>query len=81
MGFWESAGDIAKKVGKAALEEGQGALERSRQYREEMPMKSDRELARIFINERGSSPLKSSAALQELKSRGYSNAQEIKSLI
>lgn len=44
MGFWESAGDIAKKVGKAALEEGQGALERSRQYREEMPMKSDREL-------------------------------------
>ncbi|HGY1053537.1 TPA: hypothetical protein ACNUVO_004347 [Aeromonas salmonicida subsp. pectinolytica] len=80
MGFWESAGSLAKTVGKAALEEGQGALERSRQYREEMPGKSDRELAKIVIYE-GDSPLKAGAAFQELKSRGYSTKQEVKAIL
>ncbi|WP_417642675.1 hypothetical protein [Enterobacter kobei] len=59
MGFWEKAGSFAKAAGKYALEEGKAANERMHTYKDEMPSKSDRELARIVVNERSSSPLKS----------------------
>ncbi|KKY80316.1 hypothetical protein OA46_20380 [Enterobacter cloacae] len=81
MGFWEKAGSFAKAAGKYALEEGRAANDRMHTYKEEMPMKSDRELARICVHERSSSPLKAGAAGQELKSRGYSTAQDIKALL
>jgi len=81
MGFWESAGKFAKAAGKMALDETRAANERMNTYRDEMPMKSDRELARIAVHERGHSPLKATAATQELKARGYTSAQEIKALI
>ena len=80
-GFSESAGKFAKAAGKMALEETKAANERSQEYKAEMPFKSDRELAKICIHERSHSPLKAGAALQELKSRGYTNAQEIKALL
>lgn len=46
-----------------------------------MPSLNDRELARIVAKERSSSPLKASAARQELKNSGYSTTEKIKSLL
>ncbi|WP_318508277.1 hypothetical protein [Photobacterium leiognathi] len=79
MGFWSTVGDLAKKAGSAALDEGKGALERTKQYKAEMPSKSDAELARIAKKDRSHSPLRAGAAIQELESRGYSK-DEIKYL-
>ena len=45
-----------------------------------MGSRSDSELARIIKNDRGSSPMRSGAAIQELKSRGY-DQEEIKDLV
>ncbi|WP_409243410.1 hypothetical protein [Enterobacter cloacae] len=81
MGFWDKARDVAKAAGKAAWEETKAANERVQQYKADMPSLNDRELARIVARERSSSPLKASAALQELKNRGYSNSEEIKALL
>lgn len=78
MGFWSSVGDLAMKAGSAALKEGKEAVERSQQYKEEMPQKNDDDLFRIIKRERSSSPLKAGAAMKELESRGYSK-EEIKS--
>lgn len=75
MSFWKKAGDLALKAGSAAVNEAKAANERSQQYKAEMPSKSDSELARIVKRERNSSPLKASAAFQELKSRGFSPEQ------
>tara|TARA_R110002167_G_scaffold365855_2_gene591646 strand:+ start:353 stop:1438 length:1086 start_codon:yes stop_codon:yes gene_type:complete len=69
--------NIAKKIGSTALDEAKNAVDRSQQYRAEMPDKSDSELAKIVNREMNSSPLKASAANKELKSRGHS-PQEIK---
>lgn len=80
MSFWKAAGEMAKKAGSVALNEINAAGERSKQYKEEMPSMGDDELFRIMKNERTSSPMKSGAALQELRGRGYSN-EEIKSRI
>jgi len=81
MGFWDKARDVAKTVGKAAWEETKATNDRVQQYKVEMPSLNDRELARIVAKERSSSPLKASAAMQELKNRGYSNSEEIKALL
>lgn len=78
MGFWSTVGNLALKAGSAALQEGKGAVDRSKQYKEEMPEKSDDDLLRIIKKERSSSPLKAGAAMQELEARGYSK-EEIKS--
>lgn len=75
MSFWKKAGELALKAGSAALNEAKAAGERSKQYKEEMPSKSDDELLRVIKRERASSPLMASAAMQELKSRGYSQEQ------
>ncbi|EGF2049608.1 hypothetical protein IB428_004641 [Salmonella enterica] len=81
MGFWDKARDVAKSAGKVAWEQTKAANERVQQYKDEMPSLNDRELARIVAKERSSSPLKASAARQELKNRGYSTTEEIKSLL
>ncbi|MBW3118784.1 MULTISPECIES: hypothetical protein [Enterobacterales] len=81
MSFWDKAKEIGKAVGKEAWEQSKSAYERQRNYMDEMPTKSDRELARIVINERGSSPMKAGAALKELKNRGYSSTQQVKDLL
>lgn len=75
MSFWKKAGELALKAGSAALSEAKAAGERSKQYKEEMPSKSDDELLRVIKRERTSSPLMAGAAMQELKSRGYSQEQ------
>lgn len=75
MSFWKKAGDLALKAGSAALSEAKAAGERAQQYKEEMPLKGDEELLRIIKRERASSPLMAGAAMQELKSRGYSPEQ------
>lgn len=67
MGFW----DVVGKVAGAAVNEVKEAGQRSQVYKAEMTGKSDSELAYIIKREGSSSPLKSGAALQELKSRGY----------
>lgn len=67
MGFWDAVG----KVAGAAMSEVKQANERTRAYKMEMIDKSDSELARIIQRERGSTPLKAAAAMQELKSRGF----------
>lgn len=72
MSFWKKAGELALKAGSAALNETKAAGERSQQYKGEMPFKSDNDLLQIIKRERASSPLKAGAAMQELKSRGYS---------
>ncbi|GAB2994781.1 hypothetical protein [Psychrosphaera aestuarii] len=72
MSFWKKAGELAMKAGGAIVDEAKAANERSREYKAEMPSKSDSDLARIVNNERNRSPLKASAAFQELKYRGYS---------
>lgn len=72
MSFWKKAGELAMKAGSSALNEARAAGERSQQYKEEMPPKSDSELFQIAKRDRESSPLRASAAGQELKSRGYS---------
>ncbi|WP_273840525.1 hypothetical protein [Providencia rettgeri] len=81
MSFWDKAKAVGKAVGKEAWEQTKAASERSRNYSEEMPMKTDRELARIVVNERSHSPMKAGAALKELKNRGYTNTQEVKDLL
>lgn len=72
MSFWKKAGELAMKAGGAVVDEAKAANERNREYKAEMPSKSDSELAKIVNNEMNSSRLKASAAFQELKSRGYS---------
>lgn len=72
MSFWKSVGDLAMKAGSTALKEGKEAIERSQQYKEEMPQRSDDDLLKIIKKERSSSPLKAGAAMKELESRGYS---------
>lgn len=72
MSFWKKAGDLAMKAGGAIVDEAKAANDRNREYKAEMPSKSDSELARVVKNEMKRSPLKGSAAFQELKSRGYS---------
>lgn len=67
MGFW----DVVGKVAGAAVNEVKEAGQRSQVYKAEMTGKSDSELAYFIKREGSSSPLKSGAALQELKSRGY----------
>lgn len=67
MGFW----DVVGKVAGAAVNEVKDATQRSQAYKMEMTSKSDSELARIIKREGSSSPLRSGAAIQELKSRGY----------
>ena len=52
MSFWKKAGELALKAGKAGLEQAQAANERGQQYKEEMPLKSDRELLNIVKRER-----------------------------
>ncbi len=80
MSFWKKAGDLALKTGGAVLGEIKAAGERTEQYKEEMPSKNDESLFKIIEKERAGSPLKASAAMQELKSRGYSS-EEIKEKI
>lgn len=80
MSFWKKAGELALKAGSAALNETQAAGERTKQYKEEMPLKSDDELVQIIKREGSRSLLMSTAAMQELKSRGYSS-EEIKSRV
>lgn len=75
MSFWKTVGDLAVKAGSTALEEGKKAVERSKQYKEEMPEKTDDDLLRIMKNEFSRSPLKATAAKQELESRGYSKEE------
>tara|TARA_Y100000746_G_scaffold174079_1_gene151494 strand:- start:3267 stop:3506 length:240 start_codon:yes stop_codon:yes gene_type:complete len=79
MSFWKKAGELAMKAGSAIADEAKEAGDRNRQYKAEMPSKSDSDLARIVNNERSRSPLKASAAFQELKSRGFS-PEDIKSM-
>ncbi len=71
MGFWDTAGELAKKAGKFAYEETKKAKERAKEYEIEMPNKSDSQLLSIVRNERLTSPLRAGAAYKELKSRGY----------
>lgn len=73
MGFWNTVGNIAGKVGSYALEEAKAATNRSKEYGAEMPSKSDNELMAIISKELTRSPLKAGAASKELKSRGYSS--------
>lgn len=80
MSFWKKAGELALKAGSAALSEVSAAGERTKQYKEEMLSKDDDELVKIIKKERSSSPLMASAAMQELKSRGYS-PEEVKEKI
>lgn len=80
MSFWKKAGDLALKVGSAALSEAKASGERTKQYKEEMPLKGDDELFHIVQRERTRSMQKAGAAVQELKSRGYS-PEEIKERI
>ena len=67
MGFWDSVGKLAKVAGN----EIKAANQRHQEYKSEMTYKSDSELARVIKRETSSSPLKSGAAVQELKPRGY----------
>lgn len=71
MGFWDKAGELAKKAGAYAVQEAKAAGDRSREYKEMMPTLSDNELLAIVKKERSSSPLKAGAAHSELKNRGY----------
>ncbi|MFC3033325.1 hypothetical protein ACFOEE_12415 [Pseudoalteromonas fenneropenaei] len=79
MSFWKKVGELAVKAGGAIVDEAKAANERCKEYRAEMPSKSDSELARIMERERTRTPLRATAAFQELKSRGYS-PEEIKNL-
>jgi hypothetical protein len=56
MSFWSTVGDLAKKAGSAALDEGKDALKRTKEYKEEMPNKSDSELAKIAKRDRSGCP-------------------------
>ena len=76
MGFWSTVGKISKAVGKEVLTQGGEALDRSKQYTQQMPTKTDDELFRIIKKELRSSPMKTGAAKKELESRGY-NHEEI----
>lgn len=80
MSFWSAAGNIAKEVGGAVLEETKAAGARSRQYKEEMPNKSENELISIVKKERSRSPMKAGAASLELKNRGF-DSEDIKAMI
>ncbi|MGX2968067.1 hypothetical protein ACWIW6_08440 [Ursidibacter sp. B-7004-1] len=76
MGFW----DVVGKVAGAAANEVKEAGQRAQVYKAEMGSHSDSELARIIKNDRGSSPMRAGAAMQELKSRGY-DQEAIKDLV
>lgn len=80
MGFWDTAGKLAMKAGSIALEEAKKANERTKEYAEEMPNKTDSQLASIVKNEKSSSPIKAGAAFKELKNRGY-DAEDIKRMM
>lgn len=71
MSFWNKAADFAKKAGSAALNEVKEANNRNQEYKAEMPSKSDDELIRIVKADKNRTPLRSTAAYSELKSRGY----------
>lgn len=45
-----------------------------------MPSKSDRELARIVVNDLSRTPLRSMAARRELRNRGIQDNQDIRNL-
>lgn len=79
MGFWSTVGKVGKAVGEEALKQGGDAMDRSKQYKEEMPDKSDSDLI-SFIKGRSHSPMKAGAASIELKNRGYSQ-EEIKEMM
>ena len=80
MGFWDAVGKASKAVGEFALDEAKQAKERSSEYSQQMPSKSDRELARIVIKDLTSTPLRSMAARKELRNRGIQDNQDIKNL-
>lgn len=75
MGFWKTIGSIANKVGTFALEEAKAGMERNKEYQAEMPTKGEDDLFNIVKEERKRSPLRASAAFNELKNRGYSPEQ------
>ena len=77
MGFWDTVGKAAKAVADGSKE----FKERRAQYDEEMSSKSDRELARIVVNEHSRSPLKATSARVELRNRGYSDIEDVKRLV
>jgi hypothetical protein len=70
-----AAGTAAVFLGKLALEEGKDAIKRNAQYKSEMGESDDDNLLRTIKKEMNGSPLKSGAALAELKSRGYSQEE------
>lgn len=72
MGFWGSVGKLAMKAGEAAIDETRKAAERHKEYKAEMPGKSDDDLLSIVKRDRSRSPLKAGAAFEELKNRGFS---------
>lgn len=76
MGFW----DVVGKAANSLMNEVKDAAERNQAYKSEMLSKSDNELAGIIKREHRNSPLKASAAMQELKSRGYGE-ESIKELV
>lgn len=80
MSFWKKVGGLALDAGSAVLGEAKAAGERSAQYKEEMPLKSDDELFKIAQKERVRSVLMAGAAIQELKNRGFTH-EEIKQKI
>lgn len=84
MSFWNKVGQVAKAAGEYAAKEAKiqydDARERSAQYAEEMPEMSDRQLARIVLNEANKSPMKVMAARKELRNRGYETLDDIKNI-
>ena len=80
MGFWDTVGKASKVVGEFAKDEFKQAKERNSEYSEEMPSKSDRELARIVINDLSRAPLRSMAARKELRNRGIQSNEDIRDL-
>lgn len=76
MGFGDFIGSV---IGRA-VNVVKDAEKRTQVYNAEMTSKSNSELARIIKSEGSASPLRSGAALQELKSRGFSQ-EDIKELV
>lgn len=73
MSFWKSAAELALKAGS----EISAANSRMNDFRAELSEKTDSELMRIVKSNRITSPMKSGAAIVELKNRGYS-AEDIR---
>lgn len=80
MGFWDTLGKAIGIVAGAAADQIKQSVERNQVYQLEMADKSDDELICIIKKEGSSSPMKSGAALKELRNRGY-DQEEIKALI